>query len=335
MKLASDTRELLNKVAVSHGTLADPCECKFWEILESYENLDEVDIVLIGIPYDTTSIFNRGSYAAPETIRKILYSNREYEPYLQVDISCGLSISDLGNIKVLQTNPEMTEQRIMRVICEVVERGTIPIVMGGDHWTTFGTVKGLSKAIEGNVGVITFDAHPDLREAHQGEITNGTPFGRLLKDEAVQLRPSNLVELGINGWHNSRYYLTFMTDNKITYFTAPLIHEKGISSITKEAIQRAGDGTKAFFLSIDVDVFDTAFAPGTGSPNPGGLYPRDVLSAVVEIAGDSRCIGMDIVEVFPNRDVNNITSVLAAHIIQNFIAGKTIARNKSVGRDPA
>ena len=299
----------------------DPNETKIFQILVPSQELHRANFALVGIPFDSTSIVRRGSSLAPKRIREYLFSNRTFNPTLNVDLNEKSIIANLGDVKVIETNPLATEKRIEKVIYKIVSSGALPIVMGGDHWSTYATVRGLTKHV-GKMGLIVFDAHTDVRDKHYGQISSGTPVYRIVENiPNYPVKPENVVEIGINGWHNSKVFFRYIEEKGISVFTMRDVLEKGIHYIVDKAIGIASKNTNGIFLSIDIDSVEAAFAPGTGSPNPGGLTSREILEAVFQLGRCGSIKGFDLVEVFPESDVNDITSILGASIIQNFIAG--------------
>ena len=135
------------------------------------------------------------------------------------------------------------------------------------------------------------------------------------------VRPRNLVELGINGWLNSRFYMDWCREKGITVIPAREVHKRGIEEVVTQALERASDGTDAIFLSIDIDGLDLGVAPGTCAPNPGGLSSYQALEAVWMIAQHPLTRGFDLVEVAPPLDVANLTSIMAAAMIMHFLGG--------------
>jgi formimidoylglutamase len=306
-------------------TRHDPCEINIGELITCWKpGQPAPDMGIIGVPFDTTSIFNRGSSQAPGVIREILYTNRDYNPDYNIALTHdNFRVADFGDLNVVHTDYRETHNRLTKVISELCSDNIIPIVIGGDHGISFPVIRGLVEAKEKTIGVIVFDAHPDLRQNHYGEITSGTPFRRALEEiPGHGILPSNLVEIGIGGWHNSAFYWDFIKERGITVFTNNDVHEKGIRNAVSKAIEVAGFKTDHIYVSLDIDVLDCAYAPGTGAPSPGGLTSRQMLEAMLLLGRENRVIGLDLVEVFPNKDINNITSTLAASLIQTFIAGR-------------
>jgi arginase family enzyme len=141
------------------------------------------------------------------------------------------------------------------------------------------------------------------------------------------VQPGNLVEIGINGWHNSQFYWDYLAQEGVRVFTAWEIHRRGMEEIMAEALALAAEDTEAVYASVDIDAMDAAFAPGTGAPTPGGLTSYQILQAAYLLGQHPLVRGLDVVEVAPSYDINNITSILAAAIVQTFLAAAITERS--------
>jgi formimidoylglutamase len=326
MNLPSEVEELLMPATLGGRGLRDDYAPNFWECVRPWQELERIDVGLIGVPFDTPSIIRRGSMGAPPVIRQFLGTNRNYEPSLGLTIPREVHLTDFGDVRVVHTEPDETNCCIEKVLTAICALGTIPVVLGGDHSISYPAIRGLCNATNGRVGVIMFDAHTDVRISHYGEITSGAPFRRVLEEIPGQpVQPGNLVEIGINGWHNSRFYLDYLAQKGARVFTAWEVHCRGIEEIMAEALTLATEGTQAVYASVDIDAVDAAFAPGTGAPTPGGLTSYQILQAAYLLGQHPLVRGLDVVEVAPPYDINDITSILAAAIIQSFLAA-AIAR---------
>lgn len=301
------------------------------DVIKSWKEVDGADIGLVGIPFDTSELMRRGARSGPEGVRNALAFSNSYEPGLDVDLSTNLKIVEFGDIDVLHTNVIKTYERVEKVITAIYKLGIIPVVIGGDHGPSYATIKSLINNVKGNVGVITIDAHPDVRTIQQGEVSSGTPFRRILEEPERPVLPKNLVELGVNGWHNSRSHMEYCREMGVTVITAREIHKRGIEDVVAQALDIASNGTEAIFLSIDIDGFDIAVAPGTAGPSPGGLTSYQGLEAVWQIGQHPLSRGMDIMEVAPPFDVQDITSSLAAGLVLHYFgAVKTRLEKENV-----
>jgi len=321
MKFSSEVEKLLLEVSKPSNWVPDEYDVGMRDIMVDWREAKRVDAGIIGIPFDTAVMGRRGCRFGPESVRSSLVFSNVYEPGIDMDLSTGFSVTDFGNIDVLQTDVLGTHERVEKVMTEIFRTGTTLVAIGGDHSLAYPDAKALINSVEGRIGVIMIDGHLDVRISHHGEVSSGTPFRRLVEEPVRAVRPRNLVELGINGWLNSRFYMDWCRDKGITVIPARQVHKRGIEEVVNQALELASDGTEAIFLSIDIDGLDLGVAPGTCAPNPGGLSSYQALEAVWMIAQHPLTRGFDLVEVAPSLDVANLTSIMAAAMVMHFLGG--------------
>ncbi|MER3400454.1 MAG: formimidoylglutamase [Thermoflexus sp.] len=281
-------------------------------------------VALVGVPFDTAVIGRRGAREAPAAIRRALYRMTAFDLESGVDLAEGLRLVDLGDVAVVHTDPRETDRRVREVIAGVARMGLRPLILGGDHSLSFATISGLVAGWGGRpVGVIQFDAHHDLREPLEGEITSGTPFRRLIEGGILEGR--HLVQIGLAGGRNSRAYAEAARRFGILTVTAMQVHRSDLEALAEQALERALAGTVGFFLSFDMDVFDPAYAPGVSAPTPGGLTAVQGLRLVQRLAAHPACLGMDLVETAPPLDPDGRTVALAAAVAYAFLVGQAQA----------
>ena len=318
MKLTAESEKLLIDVSKPHNWVPDEYDVGMSDIMVDWRTAEKADAAIIGIPFDTAVLGRRGCRFGPDGVRRALVFSNVYEPGIDVDLSEGFSVTDFGNIDVMHTDVLETHRRVEQVLTDIFNTGTSPAIIGGDHSLAYPDIKALINSVEGAVGVIMIDGHLDVRMSHHGEVSSGTPFRRLLEEPERPVRPQNMVEIGINGWLNSRFYRDYCRGKGITVLTARETHKRGIEDVVKQALDLASDGTDAIFLSIDIDGLDIGVAPGTCAPNPGGLTSYEALEAVWMIGQHPLCRGMELMEVAPALDVNDLTSVMASAMIMHF-----------------
>lgn len=296
----------------------DEYDVEMCDIIKDWREVSDADIALVGVPFDTGVMIRRGCRFGPDGVRNALVFSTSYEPSLNIDLSTDFKIADFGDIDVMHTDVLETHKRIEKVITGIYKLGVVPLIIGGDHSIAYPDIKSLINSVEGNIGVIMIDAHLDVRKSHHGEISSGTPFRRLMEESERPLRPENLVEIGINGWHNSKYYMDYCKEKGVTVITAREVHKQGIENVVSRALDIASNNTKAIFLSFDIDGLDFAAAPGTCAPNPGGLTSYQALEAVWLIGQHPLSRGMDIVEVAPPLDNKDLTSLMGAALVMQY-----------------
>ena len=321
MKLSGTAMEYLKEASLPSSFAPDKYQTELNNIIKDFRKVEKPDVGILGIPFDTTSIWSarKGSAGAPAEVRRMFQFLGSYEPQINVDISRGIDIVDFGDIDVLHTNVMETYRRAEIVASEIFQSGMSLAVIGGDHGNTYATVKALCKETKGKVGLINVDAHPDVRESHHGEISSGTQFRKLLTDIENPVRFENFVEIGMRGWENNLANQKFLDDNKIRYITAMEFKERGAKDVIREMLEIVLDGTEAAYLSFDIDGLDICYAPGTAAPTPGGLSSGDYLQIAYEFGKQKISRAMDIMEISPPFDSNNITSIMGAYLIAQFL----------------
>ncbi|GAF97375.1 unnamed protein product, partial [marine sediment metagenome] len=241
MKFSKETEKLLIEVPRPANWVPDEYDVGMRDIMVDWNEAENIDVGIIGIPFDTAVMGRRGCRFGPEGVRSALVFSNVYEPGIDVDLSTGLKVTDFGNIDVLQTDVLKTHERIEHVLTEIYKLGVIPAVIGGDHSTTYPIVKSLINNTDGNVGLIMIDGHLDVRISHHGEVSSGTPFRRLLEEPERPILPKNFVEIGINGWLNSRFYMDYCRKKGVTVIPARETHRRGIDDVVLQALEIAGE----------------------------------------------------------------------------------------------
>jgi len=298
----------------------DPAERRVNDWMEWDGSLD-LDAAFLGIPFDGASTVRTGSRHGPDAIRQALPFYTTWSSDARRHMS-GLRVADIGDVRVVVTDMQGTFERVTAVVAELVGRGIRVASIGGDHSVAWPILAGIARAMPGKrIGIIHFDAHHDLREAHFGAESSGVPFRKALEFEQHPIDGRNLVQIGIAEFCNSPIHDTYASEQGITVIPQQAVRRRGIDDVAREALERAGDGTDAIYVSIDVDALDQSQAPGTAAPNPCGLDARDVMSALRYFAQDPRIVGCDIVEISPPLDLNNMTGNVGAQLVLNFFFG--------------
>jgi formimidoylglutamase len=295
--------------------------------IKDASKIRECDIALIGVPFDGGTVTGRpGARFGPQGVRQAFLLHSTFNPVMEVELNGLVDICDLGDIDVLNTNIAESEKRIEKVLTWIHETGALPVMIGGDHTITFSSVKALTNTVKGKVGVIVFDCHYDMRISHHGEISCGTPFRRVLDSLEGRVDGPNLVQIGIHSFIDFKFYRDYMKSKGTRLYTALEVHERGIQNVVKEALEYASDGTDAIYFSFDIDSVDHSMAPGTSSPMGGGVLSWEAIRAVEMIARNNKVKAFDIVEVSPPLDHADITTQLAAGLVNQFITGFALRR---------
>jgi agmatinase len=200
-------------------------------------------------------------------------------------------------------------------------------VLGGDHSIGYPDIRGLAPFIDGNIGIIHFDRHTDMSETYLDERMHGTPFFHATN--IPNAPATNLVQIGIGGWLGSRPGVKNARERGATSITITDIERWGLERIAEMALEIAWKNAKAVFLSFDIDSVDPAFAPGTGTPEAGGLTPREAFRILQTVTREGLA-GLEVVEVSPPYDVGDITSMLGVRVINDVLG--TLVEAGKLGR---
>ena len=294
---------------------------------EDMRELADKHVAFVGAPLDAGTTYRSGTRFGPQALRKMSYLPSGYNFELGVDLLESLDMVDCGDVNVIPANLEKSFDQIDKAVAHVHERAIFPVVLGGDHSIGYPDIRGLAPYVDGNVGIIHFDRHSDLSEYNLDERMHGTPFFHATN--IPNAPPTNLVQVGIGGWTGSRGGMRVAKDRGATVITIEDIDRYGVERIMEYALEIAWKNAKAVWLSFDIDSIDPAFAPGTGTPEPGGLQPREVFR-MLRIAAREGLAGMELVEVSPPYDYADVTSLLGGRIIMEVLA--TLVSAGKLGR---
>jgi agmatinase len=228
------------------------------------------------------------------------------------------------------TETPLSLERLQAAVGTVCAAGAIPVILGGDHTIAWPDIAGCADHYgQGRVSVIHFDAHADTGEEQWGSLYgHGTPMRRLIESGAA--RGDRFLQIGLRGYWPEPPTLAWMAAQDMRWFEMSEVVERGLDDCLTEAEVRAVDDCDGVFLSIDVDVVDPGMAPGTGTPEPGGLTSRQLLDAVRRLALSLPIVGIDVVEVAPAYDTADITAMLANRVVLEALSG-ICARRKAAG----
>jgi agmatinase len=280
------------------------------------------DVAIVGAPTDDLVSDRPGARFGPRAIRA---ASCPPGPHLQAKLDAfeELKVVDFGDAAVIPADPVRTHAAIEKLVGQVLAAGAIPVVLGGDHSISEPDIRAVSAA-HGPVGLVHFDTHTDTgTEVYGVEISHGTPFYRLV--EQGRLDPRRYVQVGLRGYWPGEAEFSWQAQHGITSFFMHDARELGIEEVVGRAVGVVGDGP--VFLTIDVDVLDPAYAPGTGTPEPGGMTTGDLLWAVRTLAAELELVGADVVEVIPTAVGSaDITALAADRIVREILTGIALRR---------
>jgi agmatinase len=282
-----------------------------------------VDVAIVGAPTDDLVSDRPGTRFGPRAIRA---ASCPPGPHLEagIDALAELRVVDFGDAAVVPADPERTHAEIEKTVGQVTAAGVVPVVLGGDHSITEANVLAVS-AQHGPVGLVHFDTHTDTgTEVFGAERSHGTPMYRLVRDGHVT--GSRYVQIGLRGYWPGEAEFAWQREHGITAFFMHDVRQLGIHEVVERAVAAVGDGP--VFLTVDVDVLDPAFAPGTGTPEPGGMTSGELLWATRELASRLDLVGMDVVEVIPTAVGSaDVTALVADRIVREALTGIALGRN--------
>ena len=292
------------------------------------KKLEGVDFAVIGVPSDAGASFRTGQREGPAAIRKISALLRHHNPILNISPYEFLSGIDYGDLPVVPGYIEEGYKRIEESLLPVLEAGIIPILLGGDHAISLPELRAITK-IHGPVSLIHFDSHSDTVDEYFGKPYNhGTPFKRAIEENL--LLADNSIQIGLRGSIYSPEHLEIPKSLGFDVVTTEEIREIGLDSLIERIKKRVGESK--VFLTFDIDFVDPAYAPGTGTPEIGGFTSGETLKLIRGLV-DLNFIGFDVVEVLPVYDPSEITALLAANIVYEFISIIAIMKKRKIKKN--
>lgn len=273
----------------------------------------ELDIALIGIPYDGGTTYRPGPRFGPRHVREQSAIIRPWNPVLNVNPFSHWRIADYGDLSINPLSLDDTYGRITEQLTAVNNAGARALCVGGDHSILLPILRALHRKF-GQVALVQFDAHNDTWGGYFGSPhSHGTPVRRAVEEEL--LLEGSVLQVGLRGQVYSKDDFAFGRQHKFNVITAEEFHRHGLAPVEKVLKRFCG---LPLYLTLDIDVVDPAFAPGTGTPQVGGLSSFQILELVRSLQGQS-FVGADLVEVAPPYDNGEITSLLAANLLYEIL----------------
>ncbi len=289
---------------------------------EDPAELAGADVAILGAPTDDLVSDRPGARFGPRAIRAASCPpGRHLEA--GVDGFAELRVLDYGDAPVLPADPVASHAAIERTVGEVLDAGAIPIVLGGDHGIAEPDIRACARR-HGPLGLIHFDAHTDTgSEVFGVELSHGTPMRRLV--EGGHVDPRRYVQLGLRGYWPGEAEFAWQAERGIVSLFMHDLRRLGIEGGVDRAVGAVGAGP--VFLSVDIDVLDPAFAPGTGTPEPGGMSSADLLWACRKLAGRLDLAGAELVEVIPTVVGSaDVTALTADRVVREIVSGIALRR---------
>lgn len=290
------------------------------------ERLGDGDVVIMGAPFDWGTSYRPGARFGPRAIRNADYLAMDgYRPHLPtgIDPLQTLGVVDIGDVRLHPGQLERSVATIADAVEAIAAAGKVPIILGGDHSITWPDALGVARVHGfGEIALIHFDAHADTGSYDDGPLVgHGTPMRRLIESGAVP--GHRFVQIGLRGYWPEPPVMQWMEEQRMRSYLMADIVDRGLATVVDEAVEYSlAGGAKGVFISVDIDVVDPGLAPGTGTPEPGGLNSREILDTVRRISTELEVVGADIVEVSPPYDgPGEQTAFLANRIVLEVLNG--------------
>ena len=290
----------------------------------------DADVIILGAPIDSGTSHRSGAKFGPQAIRGGDYLPHDGQrPHLalRTDGLKDLKVVDAGDL-LMPGGDLVASLEVLAQATEKISRaGKIPVILGGDHSIASADVAGIARHRGlGKISMVHFDAHADTGSDQWGALVgHGTPMRRLIDDGFV--RGDRFLQLGLRGYWPDNTTLAWMRDQGMRSYEMTEIHHRGLNAVLDESFATLTNQCDGVFLSVDIDVVDPGMAPGTGTPEPGGMTSRELLEAVRRICLELPIVGIDIVEVAPAFDSADITAILANRVVLESLSA--IAKRRS------
>jgi agmatinase len=286
------------------------------------------DVAILGAPFDEGVSYRPGTRFGPRAIRMaedVAFPVDRPHMELGIDPYAELDIVDYGDIEVHSANLPRSHALLQKGVSEILAADAIPVVLGGDHSLSMPVLAALAERFGSDgFSVIHFDTHADTGD-YEDEAPHGVPFHHAVRDG--HLDGHNIVQVGLRGAWPFPDDFEWMRSVGFRWHTMGEVVERGIAAVTKDAIAHAQARAPRTYLTVDIDVLDPAFAPGTGTAEPGGLMTRELLWAVRTVASQVDLCAMDMVEVSPPYDPTGITAMAGHRVVLETLSGIALRRS--------
>ncbi|GGE08957.1 formimidoylglutamase [Marinithermofilum abyssi] len=311
-------------VFINRAGSVDRFDRKVSQWIVPWEEGQEVEAGLIGVPLSRSSISPSAASEAPNALRGVWKSFAAYDVDHDVDLT-RIRAADFGDIAMHVTDIPRCHQNIEAGVLEMLEASRdfpsfLPVILGGDHSITCPALKGLARFHTGKrIGLIQFDTHFDVRNLEDGGPSNGTPIRGLL--ESGTLRGEDIFQIGIHSFANALAHKEYAEEQGITYATMRQVRQEGLLSILERFVKILRQQVDGIYITVDIDVLDLACLPGSPGPSPGGMQPWELFDAVHRLGQEDKVLALDLVCLDPFRDRGQLSVKTGAHVILSFLSG--------------
>jgi agmatinase len=282
----------------------------------SHAHYQGLDAVVLGVPWDGGTTYAPGARMAPWEVRRVSALVQTFHPVHHVDVFRSLRVADGGNAPIPPFHAALGRQVIEEEVSAIVQAGAVPFLVGGDHSISYPAMRAVAKK-HGPLAVVHLDAHLDTSgpEVWGDAFHHGTPIRNAIGENLIARGALHQIGIRATWGHPEDGAIAAAHDARL--WDMGTIEDLGAREVA--GLIRDSIGERPTYITLDVDGIDPAYAPGTGTPVPGGLSSREALRLVRELAGVN-VVGFDVVEVCPARDVGDVTSALAAQLLYEGLA---------------
>ncbi|MFM2071952.1 MAG: hypothetical protein RLZZ623_2215 [Actinomycetota bacterium] len=279
------------------------------------------DVAVLGAPFDLGTTNRPGARFGPRGVRTNTYQPGTYHLDLGLEIFDWLEVVDVGDAYCPHGMVQECLDNIKAKVASVVDNGIIPLTIGGDHTVTWPAATAVADHFGfGKVGMVHFDAHADTADTIDGNLaSHGTPMRRLIESGAIPGK--NFVQIGLRGYWPGADVWEWMAEQGMRWHLMDEVHHRGLDAVLTDAIAEAMEGVDFLYVSVDIDSLDPAFAPGTGTPEPGGISSVEMVRAMRRLAMETPLVGFDVMEVAPAYDHADCTVNVAHRLMLEICAG--------------
>ena len=277
--------------------------------------MQDVDVAILGIPFDTGATYRVGARFGPAAVREASALLRPYNPTQGVSIFAHLSVVDAGDVVVTPGFIDDSYERITAHLEPILRAGVTTLAIGGDHSITLAELRAVA-AVHGPVGLVQYDSHADTWDQYWGhQYTHGTPIRRAVEEGLIA--PERSIQVGLRGGLYAEDDYALSTDLGIQIVPALEAREHGLPAVAEMVKARLGAGPS--FVTFDIDFLDPAYAPGTGTPEIGGFTTYEGQFLLRALHGVN-LVAADVVEVLPSFDHGNVTALAGAGMLYELLS---------------
>ena len=302
-------------------------------LLTSPAELDEwqPDVAVVGAPFDLGTTNRPGARFGPRALRADAYQSGTYHLGLGLEMYEWMEVVDYGDAACPNGLVDESLANIRARVHEVASRKIVPFVIGGDHTITWPSATAVADVYGyGNVGMVHFDAHADTADNCDGNLaSHGTPMRRLIESGAIPGK--NFIQIGLRSYWPPEETWNWMAEQGMRWHLMDEIWERGFQAVMADAVAEALDGPEYLYISVDIDSLDPAYAPATGTPEPGGIVAADLMRIIRELGYRHKVVAMDVVEVAPAYDQADVTINVAHRLFTECLAGMGAKRRDAAG----